>query len=182
MFNILLQILDDGRLTDSQGRLVNFKNTVIIMTSNIGSRHLLENVSESGKLDGNTVKTVMSELHQNFKPEFLNRVDDIVMFKPLTRDEIRQIVRLVLKTLSDRLREKEIDLDITEGALDYIVKEGWDPEYGARPIKRFIEKYVETELSRHIVMGDIGAGDTALVNSDGAKLLISRGIARKPEN
>ncbi len=174
VFNILLQILDDGRLTDSQGHVVNFKNTVIIMTSNIGSRYLLENAGENGELDEETRKNVMNELHFGFKPEFLNRVDDIVLFKPLTRDEVKQIVRLVLKTLSDRLSEKEIAIEVTDKAQEFIVTEGWTPEYGARPVKRYIQKYVETELGRLLVKGIIGEGDTALVDSDGERLIIEK--------
>lgn len=175
VFNILLQILDDGRLTDSQGRVVNFKNTVIIMTSNVGSQLLLENSGEDGELDEETQEKVMNELRFGFKPEFLNRVDDIVLFKPLTRDEVKSIVRLVLKTLSERLSEKEIKLSVTDGALDTIVTEGWNPEYGARPVKRFIQKYVETELGRLLVRGLLGEGDTALVDTDGERLVIKKG-------
>ena len=174
VFNLLLQILDDGRLTDSQGRVVNFKNTVIIMTSNIGSQYLLNNIGENGELDQKVRELVMGELHRGFKPEFLNRVDDIVLFKPLTRDEVRKIIKLVLKTLSERLNEKGIALELTDKALDYIVSEGWNPEYGARPVKRFVQKYVETELGKLIIKGDIGEGDKALVDSDREKLLIRK--------
>jgi ATP-dependent Clp protease ATP-binding subunit ClpB len=174
VFNLLLQILDDGRLTDSQGRIVNFKNTVIIMTSNIGSQFLLSSIGENGELDDETRNLVINELHRGFKPEFLNRVDDIVLFKPLTRPEVKKIVMLVTETLSKRLSEKGITLELTEKALDYIVTEGWNPEYGARPVKRFVQKYVETELGRLIVKGTIGEGDTALVDSDGEKLAIRK--------
>ncbi|MGI6083988.1 MAG: ATP-dependent chaperone ClpB [Acetivibrionales bacterium] len=172
IFNILLQILDDGRLTDSQGRVVNFKNTVIIMTSNIGSHILLENTGEEGELDDYTREKVMNELRYGFKPEFLNRVDDIVLFKPLTKDEVKEIVKLVIKTLSNRLAEKEIRIKSTEAALDYIVKNGWNPEYGARPVKRFIQKQIETELGRQMIKGIISEGDTAIVDSDGEILII----------
>lgn len=174
VFNILLQILDDGRLTDSQGRVVNFKNTVIIMTSNVGSRILLENTGDEGELDDDTREKVMSELRYGFKPEFLNRIDDIVMFKPLTQNEVKQIVKLVIKTLSNRLAEKEIEIELTESALDYIVKEGWNPEYGARPVKRFIQKQIETELGRQMVKGIISEGDTAIVDVANEKLFIAR--------
>lgn len=173
VFNILLQIMDDGRLTDSKGRTVNFKNTVIIMTSNIGSHYLLEN-SADGELDNNVREMVMAELRRAFKPEFLNRVDDIVFFKPLTRNEVKEIVRLVLKNLSERLSEKNIVLEPTEKALDFIVSEGWNPEYGARPVKRFVQKYLETELGRLIIKGEIDEGDTALIDSDGTRLQISK--------
>ncbi|HHU90432.1 MAG TPA: ATP-dependent chaperone ClpB [Clostridiaceae bacterium] len=172
VFNMLLQILDDGRLTDSQGRVVNFKNTVIIMTSNIGSHVLLENTGDEGELDDVTREKVMSELRYSFRPEFLNRIDDIVLFKPLTQDEIRRIVKLVIKTLSNRLAEKGIKIELTEAALDYIVISGWNPEYGARPVKRFIQKQIETELGRQIIKGIISEGDTAIVDSDGEKLFI----------
>jgi ATP-dependent Clp protease ATP-binding subunit ClpB len=172
--NILLQILDDGRLTDSQGRVVIFKNTVIIMTSNIGSQYLLNNISEGGTIDDDCIELVMAELRHNFKPEFLNRVDDIVVFKPLTREEVKQIALLNLRTLSDRLSEKEIRLNPTDRALDYIVSKGWNPIYGARPIKRFIQKNVETEMGKLIIKGVITVGDTAIIDSDGHKLLINK--------
>lgn len=171
VFNILLQLMDDGRLTDSQGRIVNFKNTVIIMTSNIGSRYLLENTGE-GEVDDEIREMVMRELRGSFKPEFLNRVDDIVFFKPLTQKEVKEIVKLVLKNLSDRLSEKDIHIEATDRALDYIVREGWNPEYGARPVKRFIQKYLETELGRLIIKGEIVDGDTAVIESDGTRLEI----------
>lgn len=168
VFNLLLQILDDGRLTDSKGRTVNFKNTVIIMTSNIGSQYLLD-IGEDGRFREGTEEKVMNELKYYFRPEFLNRVDDIVIFKPLARKEVKEIVKLVLKDLDERLKEKDIRLIPTERALDYIVDEGWDPEYGARPIKRFIQRHVETELGRQLIKGTINNGDTALLDagSDG---------------
>jgi len=173
VFNILLQILDDGRLTDSQGRVVNFKNTVIIMTSNIGSHILLENTGREGEIDDVTREKVMRELRYGFRPEFLNRIDDIVLFKPLTQAEVKQIVKLVIKTLSKRLAERDIKIELTEAALDHIVAEGWNPEYGARPVKRFIQKEIETELSRQMIKGRISEGDTAIVDSDGEKLFIT---------
>lgn len=172
VFNILLQILDDGRLTDSQGRVVNFKNTVIIMTSNIGSSLLLEGVSEEGILSDAVRNQVMAELRYGFRPEFLNRVDDIVLFKPLDKEEIKAIVRLVLRTLSERLEDRRISLDITDKALELIVHESWSPTYGARPVKRYVQKYVETELGRMIIKGQMGEGDGAVIDSDGETLLI----------
>ena len=178
VFNILLQILDDGRLTDSQGRVVNFKNTVIIMTSNIGSHILLENTGDEGEIDDVTREKVMKELRYGFKPEFLNRIDDIVMFKPLTQAEVKQIVKLVIKTLSKRLAEKDIKIELTESALDHIVAKGWNPEYGARPVKRFIQKEIETELSRQMIKGLISEGDTAIVDSEGEKLFITNAAVR----
>ncbi|NLM73745.1 MAG: ATP-dependent chaperone ClpB [Clostridiaceae bacterium] len=174
VFNILLQIMDDGRLTDSKGRVVNFKNTVIIMTSNIGSQYLLEKVGEKGVIDDDVRENVQSELRYVFRPEFLNRTDDIVLFKPLTRQEVKEIVKLVLKSLSSRLAEKDMDIEYTDKALDYIVDEGWNPEFGARPIKRFVQKHVETELGRLLIKGDIETGDTVLVDADENGLVISR--------
>ena len=175
VFNLLLQLLDDGRLTDSQGRIVNFKNTVVIMTSNVGSRYLLDNISDDGELDEKTRNMVMNELRRLFKPEFLNRIDDIVLFKPLTRNEVKEIVKLVMRNVSDRLAEKDMRLEITDGALDYIVQNGWTPEYGARPVKRFIQKEIETEIGRQIIKGLFAEGDTVIVDSDGDKLSIRKG-------
>ena len=172
MFNILLQILDDGRLTDSQGRIVDFKNTVIIMTSNIGGYILLENSGTDGEIDDVTRQKVMTELRMGFRPEFLNRVDDIVIFKPLTKDEVKQIVKLVINALAKRLEEREINIEITDAALDYIVIKGWNPEYGARPVKRFIQKIIETEIAKQIVKGSIAEGDTVLVDCGGEELVI----------
>lgn len=174
VFNILLQILDDGRLTDSQGRVVNFKNTVIIMTSNIGSDILLEGAGEEGELRDDVRQKVMSRLRSGFRPEFLNRVDEIVLFKPLTREEIKAIVGLVLDTLSQRLEDRDIRIETTGKALDRIVEEGWSPVYGARPVKRFIQKMVETELGRMIINGDIAEGDTALIDAGESGLFIRK--------
>jgi len=143
------------------------------MTSNIGSRILLENTGDEGEIDDVTREKVMKELRYGFKPEFLNRIDDIVLFKPLTQSEVKQIVKLVIKTLSERLAEKDIKIELTEAALDYIVAEGWNPEYGARPVKRFIQKEIETELSRQMIKGLISEGDTAIVDSDNEKLFIT---------
>ena len=173
VFNLLLQILDDGRLTDSKGRTVNFKNTVIIMTSNIGSQYLLD-IGEDGRFREGTEEKVMNELKYYFRPEFLNRVDDIVIFKPLARKEVKEIVKLVLKDLDERLKEKDIRLIPTERALDYIVDEGWDPEYGARPIKRFIQRHVETELGRQLIKGTINNGDTALLDAGSDGIVIRK--------
>ncbi len=174
VFNILLQILDDGRLTDSQGRVVNFKNTVIIMTSNIGSSALLEGVDKDGNLDEEVRNQVMGELRYSFRPEFLNRIDDIVLFMPLKKDEIKAIVRLILKNLADRLEDRNIRIETTEGALEYMAEEGWSPTYGARPVKRFVQKYVETELGKMIVKGIIADGDTAVIDTDANGLAITR--------
>ncbi len=155
VFNVLLQILDDGRLTDSQGRTVDFKNTLIIMTSNIGSPHLLENASESGEIQEAVRKNVMGDLQSNFRPEFLNRVDEIVLFKPLTLAEIKSIVDLQLVLLRERLAERSIALELSDSAKEHIAREGYDPVYGARPLKRFLQRQVETALSRRLLTGDI---------------------------
>jgi ATP-dependent Clp protease ATP-binding subunit ClpB len=174
VFNILLQILDDGRLTDSQGRVVNFKNTVIIMTSNIGSSALLEGVDEEGNLDEAIRNQVMGELRYSFRPEFLNRIDDIVLFMPLKKDEIKAIVRLILENLAERLEDRNIRIETTERALDYMAEEGWSPTYGARPVKRFVQKYVETELGKMLVKGLIADGDTAVIDAHDNGLTITR--------
>jgi ATP-dependent Clp protease ATP-binding subunit ClpB len=155
VFNVLLQILDDGRLTDSHGRTVDFKNTLIIMTSNIGSPHLIENASQSGQIADNIRNRVLSELRAHFRPEFLNRVDEIVLFKPLTLAEIEQIVELQLKLLRARLADRHIELVLTEAAKEHIAREGYDPVYGARPLKRFIQRNLETSLSRKLLAGEI---------------------------
>jgi ATP-dependent Clp protease ATP-binding subunit ClpB len=155
VFNVLLQILDDGRLTDSHGRTVDFKNTLIIMTSNIGSPHLIENASETGEIAEPVRKKVMSELRANFRPEFLNRVDEIVLFKPLTLAEIKRIVELQLKLLRVRLADRHIELELSDAAKEHIAREGYDPVYGARPLKRFLQRQVETALSRKLLAGEI---------------------------
>ena len=155
VFNVLLQILDDGRLTDSQGRTVDFKNTLIIMTSNIGSPLLLENAGDSGELSEGVRKKVMNELRGHFRPEFLNRVDEIVLFKPLTLAEIKQIVELLLQLLRTRLAERHIEIELSDAAKEHIAREGYDPVYGARPLKRFLQRQVETALSRKLLAGEI---------------------------
>jgi ATP-dependent Clp protease ATP-binding subunit ClpB len=156
VFNTLLQILDDGRLTDSQGRTVDFKNTIIIMTSNIGSRHLIENASDIiGEIADETRKTVMAEMRAHFRPEFLNRVDEIVLFKPLTLKEIERIVDLQLNLLRSRLAERHIELALNESAKELLARRGYDPVYGARPLKRLIQRELETKLSRSLLKGEI---------------------------
>jgi len=155
VFNVLLQILDDGRLTDSQGRTVDFKNTLIIMTSNIGSPHLLENAGESGEISEGVRKRVMAELRAGFRPEFLNRVDELVLFKPLTLAEIKRIVDLQLALLQHRLAERHIQIELTDAAKDHVAREGYDPVYGARPLKRFLQRQVETPLSRKLLAGEV---------------------------
>jgi ATP-dependent Clp protease ATP-binding subunit ClpB len=164
VFNVLLQILDDGRVTDAQGRTVDFKNTVIIMTSNIGSQFLLDGVTEDGQIREGARKTVMQELRTNFRPEFLNRVDDIVLFKPLTREEIRTIVDLQMAELRRRLESRRITLEMTDAARDYIARAAYDPVYGARPLRRYLQHQLETRLGRELIAGDIHDG--ALVTID----------------
>ncbi len=168
VFNILLQILEDGRLTDSHGRTVNFKNTVVIMTSNIGSPHLLEGIDREGHIRDGVRDRVLDELRHSFRPEFLNRVDDIVLFKPLTRAELRSIVHLQVRDLERRLAERQIGLAVSEEAVDALAEQGYDPVYGARPLKRLIQQKVETPLARAIVAGTVAEGSVAHVRvSDG---------------
>ena len=155
VFNVLLQILDDGRLTDNQGRTVDFKNTIIIMTSNIGSPILIENASESGEIAEGVRRKVMAELRTHFRPEFLNRVDEIVLFKPLTLGEIGKIVDLLLELLRQRLADRHIDLELTDDAREHVARTGYDPVYGARPLKRFLQRHLETALSRKLLSGDV---------------------------
>ena len=169
VFNVLLQILDDGRATDSHGRTVNFKNTVIIMTSNIGSADLIEGVSKDGEISEKARKAVLSEMREHFKPEFLNRVDDIVLFKALTLSEIKQIVVLLASEIEKRLAERQISFSLSEAAKEFIAKEGYDPVYGARPLKRFIQRELETKLGRAIIAGDVMDGSEVAVDVKGSR-------------
>ena len=161
VFNMFLQILDDGRLTDNKGKTVDFKNTIIIMTSNIGSSYLLQ---DQGKITEETKKVVMDEMKRRFKPEFLNRVDDIIMFKSLDKEEIYKIIDIFMKSLANRLKEKDIDIEVTTAAKDIMVKEGYDPVYGARPLKRYIGNTLETIIARKLIAGQIKNGDTIVVD------------------
>ena len=165
VFNILLQVLDDGRITDSQGRTVDFKNTIIIMTSNLGSQYLLDGI-ENGQITQSARDSVMQLLRTQFRPEFLNRIDDIVFYKPLEKDEIAQIVRLLAGHLASRLREKNIDLVLSDAAVNAIAEAGFDPVYGARPLKRYMQSHLETMLARKIVAGDVLPGQTVRVDVD----------------
>ena len=166
VFNILLQVLDDGRVTDSQGRTVDFKNTVIILTSNIGSPYILEGIDElSGEITSDAKEQVNALLKQQFRPEFLNRLDDIVFYKPLTRAEIKKIVVLLLNGLKKRLEEKELHLEITESAKDFIVNSGYDAVYGARPLKRFIQANVETLIAKKIIGGALLPNSVLVVDA-----------------
>jgi ATP-dependent Clp protease ATP-binding subunit ClpB len=175
VFNTFLQILDDGRLTDSQGRTVDFKNTIIIMTSNIGSPLLIEGLNSKGEITEKARQAVMAELRKHFRPEFLNRVDDIVLFKPLTLEEIKKIVDLLLGLLRHRLSERRITLKITDAAREHIGREGYDPVYGARPLKRYLQREVETRLSRQLLAGDILDGSNLTLDVQKGNLDIQVG-------
>ena len=164
VFNVLLQVLDDGRITDSQGRTVDFKNTIIIMTSNLGSMHLLEGIDENGEIRPEAEEAVMEELKGNFRPEFLNRLDEIIMFKPLTKDNIGNIIKLLMADLNKRLADRELKVELTRAAEDYITEKGYDPVYGARPLKRFLQKYVETLAAKLILADKVREGDTILID------------------
>ncbi len=170
VFNVLLQVLDDGRITDSQGRTVDFKNTIIIMTSNLGSAHLLEGIDENGEIQPQSEALVMEELRRNFRPEFLNRLDEIIMFKPLTKDNIGHIIGLLMDELNGRLKDREISVELTPAAEHFIVENGYDPIYGARPLKRFLQKHVETLSAKLILADEIRAGDTILIDLEDGKL------------
>jgi ATP-dependent Clp protease ATP-binding subunit ClpB len=170
VFNVLLQILDDGRLTDSQGRTVDFKNTIIIMTSNIGSPLLTENAGQSGEISEDVRKRVLAEMRAHFRPEFLNRVDEIVLFKPLSFAEIKKIVDLQLGLLRQRLAERHIQLELTEAAKDYVAHEGYDPVYGARPLKRFLQRHIETALSRKLLANEIAENTRVIVDAKRGEL------------
>lgn len=166
VFNILLQVLDDGRLTDSQGRTVNFKNTIIIMTSNIGSSYLIDGLKEDGTIDEENKKLVDSSLRASFKPEFLNRIDDIVMFKPLTSDQVYRIIDLQIEDISKRLEDRDITIELSKPAHEYILDKSYDVEYGARPIKRYLQANIETNLGRKIIEGNIMEGDHVIIDLD----------------
>ncbi|HAR91585.1 MAG TPA: type VI secretion system ATPase TssH, partial [Eubacterium sp.] len=172
VFNVLLQVLDDGRITDSQGRTVNFKNTILIMTSNIGSSYLLEGIDDDGNIKEENEKMVMDDLKNHFRPEFLNRLDEIIMFKPLTKDNIAGIVDLVIDELNVRLKEKELKVELTDKAKDFVIESGYDPVYGARPLKRFIQKNVETLAAKTILEGDISLGETLVFDVKDDKLVV----------
>ena len=164
VFNVLLQVLDDGRITDSQGRTVDFKNTILIMTSNIGSPYLLDGIDEKGDIKPEAQEQVMGDLRGHFRPEFLNRLDEIIMFKPLTKNNIGKIVDLMVRELSDRLADQELSLELTDAAKQMVVDNGYDPVYGARPLKRYLQNYVETLTAKKILSGDVHAGDTIVLD------------------
>ncbi len=174
VFNILLQVLDDGRLTDNQGRTVDFKNTIIIMTSNIGSEYLIEGIDENGEITEEAREKVDDMLKASFRPEFLNRIDDIIMFKPLGKNAVYQIIELIVDEIRDRLSNKHISIEITEDAKQYILDNAYSHIYGARPIKRYIQRFVETELGKKIIAGEIGEEDDVVIGSKDGELIINR--------
>ena len=174
VFNILLQVLDDGRITDSQGRTVDFKNTIIILTSNIGSSYLLEGIDENGNIRPESETLVMNDLRSHFRPEFLNRLDEIIMFKPLTRDNIGKIIDLILKDINKRLADRDISIRLTDEAKHFITEHGYDPMYGARPLKRYVQKYVETLAAKVILGGEISQGDTIVISLENNELCANK--------
>ena len=170
VFNVLLQVLDDGRITDSQGRTVDFKNTILIMTSNIGSAHLLDGIDENGNISKDAEEAVMNELRAGFRPEFLNRLDEIILFKPLTKSNIGEIIHLLMEDLNRRLVDKEVRVELSKEAEAYVVDHGFDPVYGARPMKRYLQKTVETEAAKLILADRVRAGDTILIDVENGAL------------
>ena len=173
VFNVLLQVLDDGRITDSQGRTVDFKNTILIMTSNIGSPYLLDGIDENGEIKPEAQSQVMDDLRGHFRPEFLNRLDEIIMFKPLTKSNIGKIVDLMVGELDKRLADQELSLELTEAAKNQVIENGYDPVYGARPLKRYLQKYVETLAARKILSGDVHAGDTLVLDVQNGEFIVT---------
>ncbi len=166
VFNVLLQVLDDGRITDSQGRTVDFKNTILIMTSNIGSACLLDGMDENGNISEESQQAVMNDLRAHFRPEFLNRLDEMIMFRPLTKENIYDIIDLLVADVNKRLADKELSIELTEAAKNQIVEGGYDPNYGARPLKRYLQKHVETLAAKLMLQGDIGAGEKIIIDSE----------------
>jgi len=175
VFNILLQVLDDGRITDSQGRTIDFKNTIIILTSNLGSQYLLEGIGSDGEISREALSQVDKLLKSSFRPEFLNRLDEIVYYKPLTRDNMKGIVELQLESLKRRLADKELSLEISSAASDFIIESSYDPAYGARPLKRFIQGNLETLIARTILSDNPSAGDVLFVDAENGHLTVKLG-------
>jgi ATP-dependent Clp protease ATP-binding subunit ClpB len=174
VFNVMLQILDDGRITDSKGNTVDFKNTILIMTSNIGSQYLLEGIGEDGGFLPDTEKKVMGDLRNYFRPEFLNRLDETILFKPLSEKEIGSIVELLMADLNRRLADKELAVELTDAAKEEVVRLGYDPIYGARPLKRFLQKNVETLVARAILQGSLRMGDTITIDAVNGELRVKQ--------
>ena len=175
VFNVLLQVLDDGRITDCQGRTVDFKNTILIMTSNIGSAYLLEGIDEEGNIKPENEQYVMNDLKAHFRPEFLNRLDEIIMFKPLTKADITQIIDLLLTDVNKRLADRELKIELTKAAKQHIVDGGYEPMYGARPMKRYLQKYVETLAAKLILEGNVGTGETIIIDEQNGELTAKTG-------
>jgi len=173
VFNILLQVIDDGRITDSQGRTVDFKNTIIILTSNLGSNYILEGINGQGEITEEAKNSVNNLLKHQFRPEFLNRLDEIVFYKPLKKSEISSILDLLINDLNKRLSDKQLTVSVTERAKNYIVDAGYDPVYGARPLKRFVQSSVETLIARLMISEDIEPNTTLEVDYDGRQLIIN---------
>ena len=173
VFNVLLQVLDDGHITDSQGRTVDFKNTILIMTSNIGSQYLLEGIDENGNIKADAETMVMNDLRSHFRPEFLNRLDEIIMFKPLTKDNIGGIIELMLADVNKRLEDKELSIHLTDAAKSYVIEHGYEPAYGARPLKRYLTKHVDTLAARMILSGEVYPQDTIVIDEQGGELIAS---------
>jgi ATP-dependent Clp protease ATP-binding subunit ClpB len=172
VFNVLLQILDDGRVTDAQGRTVDFKNTVIILTSNIGSPHLLEGVTKDGRILDSARDAVLAEMRSHFRPEFLNRIDDVVLFKPLTKSDVAKIVELLLADVRKRLADRRISIDVAPAAVKLVGDQGYDPVFGARPLKRFLQRELETRIARALVSGEVRDGATVSVDVHEGQLTV----------
>jgi ATP-dependent Clp protease ATP-binding subunit ClpB len=172
VFNVLLQVLDDGRITDSQGRTVDFKNTVIILTSNLGSPFILEGINEQGEISDTARKQVEDLLHQQFRPEFLNRLDEIIYYKPLMRSQIGKIVDLMLAELQKRLNDKHLSLEVTDAAKNAVIEQGYDQNFGARPLKRFIQRKIETLIARKIIAEDIAPDSVLKVDYNGSEFTV----------
>ena len=173
VFNVLLQVLDDGRITDSTGKTVDFKNTILIMTSNIGSQYLLDGIDENGSIKPEAEAMVMQDLRAHFRPEFLNRLDETILFKPLTKDNISHIVDLMVADVNRRLEDRELKVELTDNAKTFVTDHGYDPAYGARPLRRYLQKNVETLAARIILEGNISEGQTIVIDTDekGEKLI-----------
>ena len=173
VFNVLLQVLDDGRITDSTGKTVDFKNTILIMTSNIGSQYLLDGIDENGSIKPEAEAMVMQDLRAHFRPEFLNRLDETILFKPLTKDNISHIVDLMVADVNRRLEDRELKVELTDNAKTFVTDHGYDPTYGARPLRRYLQKNVETLAARIILEGNISEGQTIVIDTDekGEKLI-----------
>ncbi len=172
VFNILLQVLDDGRLTDNQGRTVDFKNTVIIMTSNIGSHYLMEDMEDRHEISENAREQVMSEMKMTFRPEFLNRIDDIVMFKPLSREDIMSIIDLQMRDITEKLEDRQISIELSEDAKVLILNRAYSAQYGARPVKRYLQKHIETELGKELLSNTITEKDHVVVEVENGELVL----------